>query len=134
MLAWGLAVLLLSEGLALVLLTGAAARARLAGDRRAAQEAEFALGSAIARVRVEGDSLLGRLGAGEARRIPAPDLPGWLVEATAARDPVGVLVELEVVVRREANDGRGDLVRSGTLLLRIGPADTALVTEDRPAY
>ena len=133
-LAWALAILLLAEGLAAGLLASVGARARLAADQRLLLEADLAVGSALARSRVEHDSLLARLAPGASVVLPPPSIEGWQVAARAARDPAAALVELEVTVRRGTPPGRDAVLRRGTLLLRIGPADTALVMDDRPRY
>ncbi len=134
MLAWGLVVLLLAEGLAAGLSAGVVARARLVSDQRAALEADLALGTALAQARVESDSIFGRVSPGRTEPLPTPRVSGWVIEAAAARDANFPLVELIVVVRREGGSSRHAVTRRGTLLLRIGPADTALVMDDRPDY
>jgi hypothetical protein len=134
MLAWGLAILILAEGLALGLMASVAARARVASDARLAVEADLALQSAIALARVEHDTLLARLPPDPAQRLPAPRLDGWIVAVQAARDAADPLVELRVEVRRDGGSLGAWVERRGTLILRIGPADTALVMDDRPAY
>lgn len=134
MLAWGLVVLLLAEGLAAALSAGVIARARLVSDQRAAVEADLALGTALAHARVQYDSLFGRVPPGLVEPLSAPRVSGWLIEAAAVRDANFPLVELIVVVRREGGSSRLAVTRRGTLLLRIGPADTALVMDNRPNY
>jgi hypothetical protein len=125
---------LLVASLGVTMLAASAALARLGGDRRAAVEATFVLESMLARARVEQAALLNTLAPGQRRVLPVTAPPGWLVAATASREPTGDLLWLEVEVERRDASGAIQAAHRGTLILAHTAADTAIVIESRPRF
>lgn len=123
----------LVEILATLLLVSVTNNSRIAADQRLAVEAELALESSLALLRVGQAETINRLTQGQ-QVVLSGALPGWILAAAAMRDSTGPIIELTVrVVRDTVNEGPR-ITREGTLLLRLGPADTAYVIGSRSRF
>jgi hypothetical protein len=124
----------LAGSVAVALLTGVAARQRLAGEQRTAFEADLALQTAIARSRLAHARVLSELPPDSNRSLIPPYVYPWLVSVRATATASGALVVLSVEVRQESTGQPIPVVRVGGLLLSLGPADTAYVIESQPGF
>ncbi len=134
MLPLALLTLLLVESAATIALTLALSETRLVADRHLAIEADLAVMSAAARLRVANDSLIAHLLPGELIHLAPPPLGPWQVTARAVRTDSQPLARLSVMAARA--DPRGGVLvqRRLTLLLSIQSADTALVIGSHPEW
>lgn len=132
--AWALALVVVAESLTAATLVAAVLRVRLIGDRRLAVEAELALGTTLAEVRIAHDSALAALPAGASVVLPPPAVAGWETRVRARREPGSLVVWLEASVVRRDGAARPIAARRGTLLLVTGSADTAIVLGNRPRW